>query len=313
MLVISRKDLTANLAAYGEGEASAGVAGLSEADMVRIYEIGYRHALSGENLDRASCLAAVEVLEGAPRPLRRQRRVWADVPGALLEPDPGLLDTYRWFELYAAGEPVDKRTIFEAFSSAVAPALPGFRYYKTYGHFRGVFEHGTSYIGFERGAGVVSLRFGVTHAEVESVRQRVSSYPLARTISKYTPNMGPTSPHWPYPTRPEWPVSGSQGLARACPEMVAFVQTVALPYVIDHRHPELIRDTLVNHPGEADPLVGRSGAQTVFAIDSLLRRRGWLESDYVHFKARYAGHVASSREALERDYRSAVEHWDAAP
>ncbi|MGZ4421120.1 MAG: hypothetical protein ACXVFJ_07295 [Gaiellaceae bacterium] len=92
------------------------------------------------------------------------------------------------------------------------------------------------------------------------------------------------------------------------------MQSVALPYVIDHRDPERIRDTLVNHPGEADGLAGRpSGAQTVFAIDSLLRERGWLKSDYVHFKARYAGYVGSSREALERDYTAAVEHWDAAP
>jgi len=319
MLIVSRRDLAANLAAYGESEASARVAGMSEEEINRVYEIGYRHALSGEHLGKASCMAAVEVLEGAPRLLRRQRRVWTDVPAALLEPDPRLLDAYRWFELYAGGEPVDKRTIFEAFSSSLAPTLPGFRYYKTFGHFRDVFEHGTSYIGFERGNGVVSLRFGVTHSEVERVRQRLfegvsaSTYPQPRTISKYTPNMGPDSPHWPYPSRPQWPVSGSEGLARACPEMVAFVQNVALPYVIDHRDPERIRDTLVNHPGEADPLLGaQSGAQTVFAVDSLLRERRWLESDYVHFKARYAGYVASSREALERDYRAAVEFWDAA-
>ena len=320
MLIISRKDLAANLAAYGESEASAKVAGLSESQLNRAYEIGYRRALAGENLDRASCMAAVEVLEGVARPLRRQRRVWADVPAALLEPDPALLDVSRWFEQYAGGERVDTKTIMEAFSSSLAPSLPDFRYYKTFRHFRGVFEHGTSYIAFERGNGVVSLRFGVAHAQVERVRQQVfegvqvSTYPQPRTISKYTPNMGPTSPHWPYPSWPEWPVSGSEGLARACPEMVAFVLNVALPYVIDHRDPERIRDTLVNHPGEADSLGGgSSGAQTVFAVDYLLRESSWLASDYAHFKARYAAYVAPVREALERDYKAAVDAWDKAP
>jgi len=235
-----------------------------------------------------------------------------------LEKDALQVDIERWFASYAGGVPVDGRRVLEALSSALAPALPDFRYYKSYRHFRAAFEHGTSYIGLERGFGVVSVRFGVTHTEVEGVRGRLfegvtaSAYPHPWTISKFTPNMGPMSPHWPFPVRPEWPVSGSDGLARACTEIVAFVEEIALPYVIAHRDPAYIRDTLVNRPGQAD---GLADAQTVFAIDCLLQERAWLEADYAHLRARYAGlgFAASVRDALERDYNAALGSCDAAP
>jgi hypothetical protein len=317
MLVTTRRDLAANLAAYGEHKASPRIASMSEAQFRRVCEIGFQHALSGSTLVRASCLAAIEVLEGRPRPLARRRRVWADVPAELLQLDPKTLELRDWFARYAGGEPVGTKQVLPKVTSALAPILPGFRYYRSYTHFRSPFEQGTSYVALECSRGKVQLRFGVTHDEVEALRRRLfegvnaSTYPMPRTIMKYTPNMGPTSPHWRYPIRPVWPISGSAGLARACPEVVAFVQDVALPYVIDHRDPRFIRDTLLNHPGEADGLVSK--AQTAFAIDCLLRERGWLDRDYAHFTTRYAGYIDSIRQALECDYQAALEFWNAAP
>jgi hypothetical protein len=227
------------------------------------------------------------------------------------------VDVRHWSYHPAGRLPVERRQILEACSTALAPALDGFRYYRSHSQFRGAFEHGISYIGLECAYGLVELRFGVTHAEIERLRQQV--FPGARgtyiftprTIMKYTPNMGPTSPLWPYPVKPAWRILGADELAHACSEIIALVQDVVLPYVIDHRDPRSIRETFLNHPGEAD---GWDEAQTVFAIDCLLRERGWLEADCIHFRARHARFKnAPAREALERDYRAALAFWNAAP
>jgi hypothetical protein len=317
VLVISRRDLAANLVAFGEHEASARVFGMSPEQLNRVYAIGFQRALAGSSLAEASSLAAIEVLEGAPRPLARKRRVWADVPDELLQPDQRTLDSYQWRAKYAGGEPVDGKQILDGVSSALAPILHDFRHYRSYHHFRSVFEQGTSYISLERAFGVLDLRFGVTHKEVEALRLRLfegvhaETYPTPQTIMKFTPNMGPKSPHWPYPIDPSWPISGSKGLARACPEVIAFVGDVALPYVIRHRDSRNIRDTLVNHPGQADGLP-TGHHQAVFAIDCLVGERNWLEADYAHFRSQYVGCVGSVSEALERDYRAALGFWEPA-
>jgi len=316
MLVVTRKDLAAELAAYGEHEASAKIAALSEAQLHRVYEIGHDHALSGMLLARASCLAAIEVLEGKPRELRRERRVWRDVPPELNQPDPIQLEIRRWFDEYGGGAAVDPRQIFEELASSLTPVLSGFRYFKSHHQFRAVFPDGISSVGIGRGHGVVALRFGVMHAPIESLRQRLfegvgkPSPRYARTISKYSVNMGPKSPHWPYPTRPQWPVSGADGLRRACAEVAAFVSNVALPYVLDHRDPLRIRNTLLHHPGKADRVDDTAIAQTIFAIDHLSRRRDWLELDYATLRDRYKTYVSPYPEHLDRDMAASVRSWD---
>jgi hypothetical protein len=87
LLIVSRRHLAVHLAAYGEHEASARIESMSDEDVRRVCEIGDRYATTGMNFAKASSLAAIEVLEGTPRELRRQRRDWSDVPPALLVPD----------------------------------------------------------------------------------------------------------------------------------------------------------------------------------------------------------------------------------
>lgn len=314
MLVPTRQDLAANLVAYGEADASGKIQGLSEMGFERVCKIGFKHALAGVHLDMASCLAAIEVIEGQPRPLRRKRRVWKDVPAELCQIDPKRLAIHRWFEEYGAGQPIEGRKIIQEMAGALAPVLDGFRYFKSFAHFRGVFNAGASYIGLERGHGVVDLRFGVFHSEIERIKGKL--FPqverpdprYARTISKFTPNMGPTSPHWKYPVRPQWPVSGTDGLARACREVADFVRGVALPYVIDHREPQQIRDTLLNHPGKADQ---QDVPETVFSIDWMLRDHETLRSDYGILKERYATYVVAVREKLDQAYSEVRASWNA--
>ena len=313
MLVLSRKDLAANLAAYGEHEASSLIEGLSKEDYDRIGKIGFQYALAGKHLLLASCLAAIEVLEGSPRELKRKRRVWGDVPSEMCTPDPKMLEIHEWFEAYAGGTPAKKREIFEALASALELYLPEYRYFKSFAHFRRSFAHGTSYIGFERGHGVVSLRFGVLHADVERAKVTLFGEPSyhfghhARTISMYTANMGPSSPHWSYPVRPAWPIFGTDGLQRASYELVSFVKDVVLPYVTAHEDAARIRETLVTTPGRADQF---SPSQTIFAIDYLLRDQQRLEDDFALLTERSKGYVGDYRTNLQRDFKTVVAKWN---
>ena len=313
MLVLSRNDLAANLAAYGEHEASLLIEGLSKEDYDRIGKIGFQYALAGKHWLLAGCLAAIEVLEGSPRELKRKRRSWDDVPSDLCTPDPKMLEIHEWFGAYAGGAPVKKREIFEALASALELYLPGYRYFRSFAHFRRSFARGISYIGFERGHGVVNLRFGVLHRDVERVKANLYGEPSyhfghrARTISMYTANMGPSSPHWPCPVRPAWPISGTDGLQRASYELVSFVKDTVLPYVTAHEEPGRIRETFVTTPGRADRF---SPSQTIFAIDYLLRDRQRLEDDYALLTERSKGYVGDYRANLQRDFGTVVAKWN---
>ncbi len=315
MLIISRKDLAANLAAYGEASASAKVADLTPFDYERICKIGFDHSLEGEKLLRAACIAAIEVIEGKPRDLRRNRRVNHDVPPELREPDPRHLAIDQWIDAYSEGEFVKKEEIFEALSVVVAPELPGYRYYRSYSHFRGKNPAGTSYVGFERGHAIVSLRFGVTLADVEHIKRKLFDTPIygsghvARTISKYSVNIGPNSKHWQHPVPAQWPIIGSDGLIRACSEVASFVRQIVVPYLQRHQDPANIRDTLLSAPGRADQF---APAETVFATDYLFRRRDWLDADFLLLQHRFNAHPADVREKVQKCYSVAANRWDEA-
>jgi hypothetical protein len=69
-----RENLVAALQSYGEDDAAGKIADLPDADHQRIAEIAFVHACTGMLLAKALSLAAVEVIEGRPRPLRRNRR-----------------------------------------------------------------------------------------------------------------------------------------------------------------------------------------------------------------------------------------------
>jgi hypothetical protein len=312
MLHLSRKDLAANLAAYGEQEASARIDSLSSEDYERIGKIGFQYALAGKHWFLAGCLAAIEVLEGTPRALKRKRRVWDDVDRELCEPDPRLAEIHAWFEAYAGGIRLKPRQIFDGLAAALAPCLAGYRYFKSVAEFRRRFDRGTSYVKFTRGHGVVELRFGVGHDEVERVKQALFGTagvhgPFNRSISMFTANIGPQSPHWPYTTRPAWPIAGSEGLERAKPEVVAFVEDAVLPYLSVHEDPVQIRETLRNTPRRADPFFP---SRTLFAIDHLLRRRDWLDADNALLTERAKNFHAEGKADLAREFAEAAAKWD---
>lgn len=282
--MIKKEDLARNLLAYGEEVASAQVPAMSTEDYQRVCEIGFRHALTGMNLIKAACLAAVEVLEGKPRELNRNRRIWTDAPEPC-EPDPIHAAIAKRFEEYSGGKPLRKKEVVDGVSAALASVLVGFRYYRSKLQFRKLFIDGSSYVGLEYGHATLALRFGVYHRGVEEARARLfdsllsSGVALSPTISKFSYNMGPNSPHWKHSVEATWPITGSEGLERASHEIVDFVNDVVLPYVTLHQDPAMIRDTLLTAPGHTDQRGAQEGT-TVFAIDHLLGRRDWLEEDY---------------------------------
>ena len=85
MITTSRENVATQLVAYGEDSVAARFASASDEEFVRIQERAFRYAIQPDTpsgramfLDKALALAAIEVLEGAPRALRRSKRVYGD-------------------------------------------------------------------------------------------------------------------------------------------------------------------------------------------------------------------------------------------
>jgi len=312
VLRFPRNELAANLAAYGEHAVAAQIAALSESQYEHIGKLGFARALTGEHFALAACRAAVEVIEGTARDLRRPRREWSDVPSEYLQPDAIRQRIDARFDAYSGGEPMTTPKVIAALADYLTPRLPGFRYYKTRREFRSPFEGGHAYIVLERAHGVIALRFGVVLQALERVRASLFSsstlrrVPSRASISAYSYNMGPQSPHWRCPDESTWPTLWSDGVEKASPEILGFIQRYALPFLAEHRSPEAIRRTQLEAPGKA---LGSGDWKTVFAVDRLAGNRAWLDADYALFKERAGGVVDSVRLALESDMLRVVTSW----
>jgi hypothetical protein len=338
MLIISKDDLVKNLLAYGEKAASERVPTMSAENYQRVCELGFRHALTGMLLLKAGCLAAIEVLEGKPRELKRKRRVWADAESAATELDPILAKVMQRFDEYSGGQQLRKKEICDDLGQRLRPAVPGFEYYRSRRHFRRPFRNGIQLITLEYSHGSLSIRFGVQHGGIEQAKARLFpsgwvGNPFSPTISKWSFNMGPEHYRsWRHSSETTWPISGSEGLERAIPEIMRFLSCVALPYVLAHQEPDKIRDTLLSSPGRYDQGVIFNA---VFSIDWLLRRRDWLDEDYQRMRAEIAApppapqidpasrfalllhsrpEAAATRQealqALTRDYEATLANWE---
>jgi len=71
-----RDNVVQDLVEYGEDEAAGQVMNLSKEDYDRLGQIAFEHACTGMLLAKALALAAVEIIEGKPRELKRKRRVF---------------------------------------------------------------------------------------------------------------------------------------------------------------------------------------------------------------------------------------------
>ena len=90
----------------------------------------------------------------------------------------------------------------------------GFRYFRSYTHFRRKDPHGFSYITVNatthnRASYNLAFYFGT---RIEALEHRIRQIlggdskldHWCRSITNYTVNIGPSSPHWSYPVRGKW-------------------------------------------------------------------------------------------------------------
>jgi len=74
LVTATRQQLVAALQTFGEDAVAGQVKSLSDAKMRKLYQRAGEIFDEHSNYVRALCLAAVEVIEGLPRPLVRTRR-----------------------------------------------------------------------------------------------------------------------------------------------------------------------------------------------------------------------------------------------
>ncbi len=74
VLETNRKAIAAELRAFGEDAIASQIESATLEKIAEITKRGSAISLAGERIDRACCLAAVELVEGKPRPLARKRR-----------------------------------------------------------------------------------------------------------------------------------------------------------------------------------------------------------------------------------------------
>ncbi len=72
--MISREHLSINLRTYGEDQCAESVLALSDEQMDQIGLAAVKYAVTGMLLAKATSLAALEVIEGRPRDLKRKNR-----------------------------------------------------------------------------------------------------------------------------------------------------------------------------------------------------------------------------------------------
>ena len=204
----------------------------------------------------------------------------------------------------------------ESLSAATADLLcwvrgHGFRYFKSYNHFRRKDKSGFSYITInsvthDRVAYHLAFYMGVQITEVESWllalmgdARKVSHYD--RTIWNYTVNIGPTSPHWQYPVRGSWTLTSMGEFVDLGGQVSAFVRDLVLPFLDEHQDPLAVRRSMIETPGHVTNIWPY---RQILAIDCLYSP-AQTEMDIALLEGRYQNYAAGPRQQFQ-DFVSAV-------
>lgn len=298
---VSRSQLARSLWAYDEIALSVRALASSDATHDRICDLTVKYRLYGIPSYRAAPLAAVVVLEGRRRALKRQRPLGLDKT----EPEIGAERENKLARQaeYSLGRSLKKREVFDGVAEMITPLLPGFRYYRSYGRYLRSFANGTAFVDLcSFHSQFYGFQYGIHHRLVERTFARV--FDPDRELGKCSPMTIFDHSHF---HDVDWPISGSHGLELAAEGMRAFVGDVVFPYLRTHKEPEAIRKTILyedgNTPWNSPPHA------TVFAVDALLGQRGWLDDDFGHYNRYYkAGRL---RDSLGGHYETAKKNWDA--
>jgi hypothetical protein len=313
VLELSRGYVAYLLAGYGEPEVSAAIVKSSDADFRRVQEAANQGAVDGKEWLKVACRAAIEIVEGRSRELRRRQLVPGDMPQELIaEDNRAYAETAGRF---SGGAPVKKREIFAAVSEAIAPELLGYKYVKSQAQFQKPFPGGTGYVSLHRGRRILYFGFGVTYATIEKTEELLfgprstlpKPRPYPQSLVVISINLSPRSHYWPHAIEGSWLIHGEGGIPLASNEAAAIVREVIVPFIEGNQTPARIRDTLLSIRGR---IASMRHARTVFAIDHFERRRDWLEADLAFFEERFQDYSDENREKLRSEYRRTVEAWE---
>jgi hypothetical protein len=179
----------------------------------------------------------------------------------------------------------------------------GFRYFKSYHHFRRQFSGGLSYLSVNavtHNQSVYYLAFylGVRIDALERCIKslwgddaRLNHYD--RSIWCYTVNISPSSPHWSFPISGQWAFQNLDDLSGDEVGISTFVKELAIPYLILHERQGAIREMLLEYPGHAQ---NPYPYEQILAVDLIEDKNVSLEGDLAILEGRYANHVPSFRE-----------------
>lgn len=184
---------------------------------------------------------------------------------------------------------------------------PTYRYLKSHHHFREQFDDGVAYLTLDTTTprrGVYTLAFYLG-TRVDSLQERISTVlgePRRpshdeRSIDCYSVNIGPMSKHWPFPIWANWSLIQPSDFESHVEEIKRFIMELALPFLAEHRTPEAIRKTLLEHPGHA---IGLATYRPILVASVIKGDRDRLTEDIKRLEQRYAGHVPRFREEFER-------------
>jgi hypothetical protein len=313
VLELTRGYVAYLLAGYGEPEVSTAILKISDENFRLVQEAANRGALEGKEWLKVACRAAVEIVEGKRRELRRRQLVGEDLPQELLASEDAAHAAR--VATFWGGARVKKPEIFSGMATAIAPELSGYKYFKARAQYEKPFPGGASYVALYRGRSIVYIGFGVTHDEIERTERWLFGPRIAVAISGRRPktltvvsmNIGPRAHYWPHAIDADWLILGEEGIRLASIEAVTFTREVVVPFIDRNQTPAHIRDTLLSTPGRIASL---RPAQTVFAIDHLERRRDWLEADLALLMERFQDFSPENREKLQAEYRTTAECWD---
>ena len=208
----------------------------------------------------------------------------------------------------------------QSLSAAAAESLSwlgdhGFQYFKSHGHFRRKDANGFSYIAInaithDRRTYHLAFYIGVQITEVEAWVLRLMGKTRDvthddRSLWNYTVNIGPNSPHWPFPIQGTWSVTTMEEFRELGAEMSGFVRDLAVPFVDEHRDPLALRRTLIETPGHATNIWPY---RPLLAIDCLYGSPEQTASDVSLLEQRYAHFAPHPRKEFD-DFVAAVRKW----
>ena len=188
----------------------------------------------------------------------------------------------------------------KALSERVSDALAfltgdGFRYFRSFEHFRRDDPHGHSYVHIDsvthnRLDYHLTFNIGVRIDTLESTIKQILGQPTElthydRSIWNYTANIGPNSHGWRYPIPGTWTFREAREIDSQLSEVSTFIRELALPFLDRNRTSAAVRETLLEFPRHTQNL---KPFQQILGADVLADDARQLEADYSLLSERHA-------------------------